>query len=610
MKYFLTICLILYTVAASVAQCIEARDSDGIVRNTFCVGKTISFQDCDNVIDDDKEYYVYDYKGGADYLALATLAKTHVYEQPGRYKVLQIANNAGTTDTMSTVIEVKAAPEPSFTYARCANNSVSYTINDDNYDSYTLDFGDGQSVVTTAGTTITHTYTSAGSYSVILTGKFNNSECNNFSQQEVETLPELVSNATQIDKITVLQQAVSGRIQLELSNLVQGYSYVVERYTGNFRNLFEEISTVTEFNGSTHTYTLENVNTDEAVWYLVRPKDACNSSLSNSNILSSISLKLSSAEEQVTLEWNNLNVRDFETYDIYRNGTLLTTKEGSDRLYIDTDVTCGQTYAYYVIGRNVDPDGEPVSSVSTSLQTQVTSTTTPEKPYLLASFNLDNQVEISLPGTTEAANSTLTVERSINQTTYQPLAQIQALSLTDTDLRLQPVCYRATLTNACGNTSPVSNVVCPIILQTEQQLDGSVSLSWTAYRGFPDTVGQYVVEVLDETGTIVAQYPATGNSYTDRALSNDLQVLRYRIKAISKNGTGVTFSNIIEVQQDIKLFMPSAFTPNNDGLNDVLEVKGKFFNGYTLQIYNQLGSLVYEGTEADAAWNGTHKGKS
>lgn len=56
------------------------------------------------------------------------------------------------------------------------------------------------------------------------------------------------------------------------------------------------------------------------------------------------------------------------------------------------------------------------------------------------------------------------------------------------------------------------------------------------------------------------------------------------------------------------VFLPNAFTPNNDLENDVLYVRGKFVEEVDLKIYNRWGELVFETTDQNVGWDGTYKG--
>ncbi len=58
----------------------------------------------------------------------------------------------------------------------------------------------------------------------------------------------------------------------------------------------------------------------------------------------------------------------------------------------------------------------------------------------------------------------------------------------------------------------------------------------------------------------------------------------------------------------IDLFIPNAFTPNNDGINDEIFIRGNFFSSIDLKIFNRLGETVFHTTVQDIGWDGTYNG--
>ena len=56
------------------------------------------------------------------------------------------------------------------------------------------------------------------------------------------------------------------------------------------------------------------------------------------------------------------------------------------------------------------------------------------------------------------------------------------------------------------------------------------------------------------------------------------------------------------------LFVPSAFTPNNDGKNDVF--KSKYYytpQQFSLIIYNRYGEIVFKSEDITKGWNGLYR---
>ncbi len=57
------------------------------------------------------------------------------------------------------------------------------------------------------------------------------------------------------------------------------------------------------------------------------------------------------------------------------------------------------------------------------------------------------------------------------------------------------------------------------------------------------------------------------------------------------------------------VFLPNAFSPNGDGNNDVLFVRGEFVEQVELIIYNRWGEKVFQTLDQSIGWDGTFNGK-
>lgn len=59
---------------------------------------------------------------------------------------------------------------------------------------------------------------------------------------------------------------------------------------------------------------------------------------------------------------------------------------------------------------------------------------------------------------------------------------------------------------------------------------------------------------------------------------------------------------------DVALYFPSAFTPNQDGLNDTYSPTGYSITEYHISIYNRWGQCVFKSDEVGRDWDGTFQG--
>ncbi len=58
------------------------------------------------------------------------------------------------------------------------------------------------------------------------------------------------------------------------------------------------------------------------------------------------------------------------------------------------------------------------------------------------------------------------------------------------------------------------------------------------------------------------------------------------------------------VQSDVKLYVPTAFSPNNDGLNETFKPKGRGIVNYLFEIYNRWGEKIFVTDDFEEGWDG------
>ena len=56
------------------------------------------------------------------------------------------------------------------------------------------------------------------------------------------------------------------------------------------------------------------------------------------------------------------------------------------------------------------------------------------------------------------------------------------------------------------------------------------------------------------------------------------------------------------------VFIPNVFTPNGDGVNDVLSVQGEWITDLSLMIFDRWGEKVFESDNQSFGWDGSYKG--
>ncbi len=84
---------------------------------------------------------------------------------------------------------------------------------------------------------------------------------------------------------------------------------------------------------------------------------------------------------------------------------------------------------------------------------------------------------------------------------------------------------------------------------------------------------------------------------------------KYRVVAVKNGGDELqSVSNVIEIYNQFKVDLPTAFTPNNDGLNDTFGGVVNSVYEYKLLIYDRNGELIFKSNSSDVKWDGTYNG--
>ncbi|TKK68918.1 T9SS type B sorting domain-containing protein [Ilyomonas limi] len=120
---------------------------------------------------------------------------------------------------------------------------------------------------------------------------------------------------------------------------------------------------------------------------------------------------------------------------------------------------------------------------------------------------------------------------------------------------------------------------------------------------------------LSATGASIYSWtPASTLTHPNTAspLAMPRQTTVYHVKATGTNGCVAEDSITVEVKvanSENAYQMASAFTPNNDGINDCFGVKKwSIVRQLDFSIYDRWGVLIFHSNNAADCWNGTYKG--
>jgi len=184
---------------------------------------------------------------------------------------------------------------------------------------------------------------------------------------------------------------------------------------------------------------------------------------------------------------------------------------------------------------------------------------------------------------------------------WSPAAGLSAVNIADPSAMPElTTLYTVAVTNgnACTDTATVKLTV------------------WqkpTASAGEDKVVLENVPVVLDGSagGSEISYYWTPVNFLNDPLLLQPTcaatQDTSYTLHVLSNVGCGV-FTDVVFVKVFSELYIPNAFTPNNDGKNDTWRIKAMLaFPEAAVSVYNRFGQKIFEGSGGNVFWDGTFK---
>ncbi len=208
------------------------------------------------------------------------------------------------------------------------------------------------------------------------------------------------------------------------------------------------------------------------------------------------------------------------------------------------------------------------------------------------------------------------------QATVQPLPVLNlnrdSLICRGTPLILSVNAGHAGYAWSTGNNTPVINVSAPGLYWVKVTGHNSCAQTdTTIITGIAEPPGGFLPvsdSICSRNGKLVLSSLNNFSSYqwSNGMNSSSIQITNpgtYWLTVKDLNGCKGTDTIAIHPKDCIQgVYIPTAFTPNNDGLNDVF--KALVFGDlllFRLQVYNREGQLVFETTDPNRGWNGSFK---
>ena len=164
--------------------------------------------------------------------------------------------------------------------------------------------------------------------------------------------------------------------------------------------------------------------------------------------------------------------------------------------------------------------------------------------------------------------------------------------------------YRVKAIDHCENSTDFSGSIQALSLKGHYQVDSFPTLQWNEFTAWNQQETEYQVERKMEKGWEIIGTTFKPH-FIDREFDNN-EVLNsaYRIKALHEDGHYESLSNSFVFDYQPQVFMPNAFSPNHDNVNDFYEIQGHGILELNMKIFNEWGQIVFESSEDQMAWDG------
>ncbi|MDX2002456.1 MAG: gliding motility-associated C-terminal domain-containing protein [Chitinophagales bacterium] len=126
------------------------------------------------------------------------------------------------------------------------------------------------------------------------------------------------------------------------------------------------------------------------------------------------------------------------------------------------------------------------------------------------------------------------------------------------------------------------------------------------------------VQLTSEYGTTVPGpityqwQPTYALSCTDcpDPIANPLFTTEYTLSIADANGCKTEKTVLVYIDEELRPFyVPNAFTPNSNGINDKFLVYASGVKEMELKVYDRWGELVFQSSDINSGWDGTYKGE-
>lgn len=298
-----------------------------------------------------------------------------------------------------------------------------------------------------------------------------------------------------------------------------------------------------------------------------------------------------------------------------------TVNDPSQFTFIDTAANTPALidYCYYIVATN----SCGVESFYSDTLCSITQINETENYIESVSVAATDYVTLTWEDFPDGEYGTYIIEKRLNEanSSFAEVARLTNYALYswndfDVQTSTSSYCYRMKNDDFCENESAYSNEACTILLKGENQ-PFSNKLSWNPYTKWRGGVDRYTLarssaEIASNDPLLpYADLNSSFRSFDDANIPLSGGIFYYKIQATEGQGgnNAISLSNEVPLVQPPLLYIPNAFSPNDDAGNNTWGAAFSFVKTLEISVFNRWGQRVFTSAELNATWDGTFQGK-
>lgn len=321
------------------------------------------------------------------------------------------------------------------------------------------------------------------------------------------------------------------------------------------------------------------------------------------------------------------DLNDFWGYIIYRSeegGKFIPidTVDNSTDNYLDLNL-CEHTYCYYIEAVHKNQKWRSVSNIACEKPDYIypSDQVAPRKATVI------NDKDILVHWTPYIAmpnfsHYKISRQRHSDNSSNENYDTTTALNYTDfnADVNSSSYSYYISAVDMCGYAAPKSIEARSILLKNNIR-NYRANLSWNPYKEWDNGVAKYVVEEKNEFGdyVFVKELPSDSTQYIFEGINVvDNRDICLRVYAVRNGLMDTSYSNTSCDIPESQVYIPNAFSPNNDGKNDVFKPTAIYITKstdnrlytYEMEIFDRWGNKMFMTNDLNEGWDGNFQEKA